>query len=83
MKKKITYSRLYRTKDQYLASTLYAFGLKLDSSEWANNACFFVFEDRKKCEEIVRRYYSGELRIDPRSVWDGFKTIKSIIFGRS
>lgn len=82
MKKQIIYSPLYRTKDQYLASTLYAVGLKLDSSEWIDNACFFVFENESKCNEVVKKYYAGELRIDPRSLWDGFKTIKSIIFSK-
>ena len=79
MKKKI-YSSLYRTKDQYLASTLYALGFKLDSTEWSDGACFFVFEDENKCKEFVSRYFKGELRIDPRNLWEGFKTIKSIIF---
>jgi len=80
MQKKTTYNLLYRTKCQFLASTLYALGLKLDSSEWSNGVCFFVFENQEKCEETVKKYYQGELRLDPRNLWDGFKTIKSIIF---
>ena len=79
MKNQTTNVSLWRTKDQYLASTLYAIGLKLDSSEWFDNACFFVFENEQKCQEVVKKYYAGELRVDPRDLWEGFKTIKSII----
>lgn len=80
MNQKKTYSPLWRTKDQFIASTLYALGLKLDSSEWIDGACFFVFENEPKCLDVVKKYYAGELMVDPRDLWEGFKIIKSIIF---
>lgn len=80
MKKQIQTIPYYKTKDQYLSSTLYAMKLRLDSTEWLNGTCFFVFEDEDKCLNVVKKYYAGELRVDPRFLWEAFKTIKSIIF---
>jgi len=70
----------YKTKDQFLASTLYALGERFLFSEWEDGKCFLYFSDTNKCEEIVAKYYSGQLKIDPRILFDSFKTIKTIIF---
>lgn len=80
MTKKITYSPFYRTKDQFIASTLYSLGEKLDSTEWIDNECYFLFENEPKCKELAKNFYSGGLKIDPRILFNGFKAIKSIIF---
>ena len=70
----------YETKDQYLASTLFALGLKVIKSEWRGRECFFIFSEAEQCQKIIRQYYSGELKADPRIIFDGFKAIKSMIF---
>jgi len=80
MNKKITYNPFYRTKDQFIASTLFAFGRKIDSTEWSNGECYFLFESAQKCQKIANKYYTGELKVDPRVLFDSFKAIKSIIF---
>ena len=72
----------YKTKCQFLASTLYALGQKLTSSEKVDGRVFMFFEDKKKCEEIISRYYSGDLRIDPRKLFDSFVAVKSVIYNR-
>lgn len=82
MTNKITYNLLYRTKCQFIASTLYALGRKLDSTEWLNNECFFVFEDNKECVENIKKYYTGELKLCPRKLFDSFRAIKQIIFNK-
>ena len=38
------------------------------------------FDNKDKCELIVSKYYSGGLKIDPRILFDSFKTIKTNIF---
>ena len=81
MKKGILYNKLYRTKDQFVASTLYALGEKLDSTESENGVVFFVFENGKRCEELVKKYYANDLKVNPRALFDSFRTIKSILFG--
>lgn len=81
--KKTTYSPFFRTKCQFIASTLYALNKKLDSVEWENGECFFLFEDESACREIQGKYYSGGLKVDPRIFTDSFKTIKSILFNKN
>lgn len=82
MNKKMINKSSFRTKDIFISSTLYALGEKLDSSEWVDNECFFIFEDESSCSDIVKKYYSGELKADPRIIFDSFKTIKSILFNK-
>ena len=71
----------FKTKDQFLASTLYALGERFLFSEWEDGKCYLFFDSKNKCELIVSQYYSGKLKIDPRVLFDSFKTIKTIIFG--
>lgn len=73
---------LYKTKDQFISSTLYALGIKLAFSNWEDGKCFLYFKDKNKCDEIVNKYFSGELIVNPRILFDSFKTIKTIIFSK-
>lgn len=77
MKNTIKY---YRSKDIFISSTLYALGEKIDSTEWLNDECWFLFCDETRCEDLVKKYYSGDLKINPRVLFDGFKTCKSLIY---
>ena len=70
----------YKTKCQFLASTLYAQGFLIESIERINGECFFIFENKKNAEKIVRKYYSSDLKVDPRKLFNSFKDIKSMIF---
>lgn len=72
----------YKTKDQFIASTLYALGEGFLFTEWEDNKCYLFFENKNKCEEIVNNYYSGKLKVDPRILFDSFKTVKTIIFNK-
>ena len=80
MTKKIIYSPLFRTKDQFIASTLYAMGEKLDSLERVDRECFFLFENKNKCEQVLKKYFSDELKISPRLLFSSFKDIKTYIY---
>jgi len=79
--KNAKYSPLFRTKCQFIASTLYALGEKLDSTESDGRVLFFIFENKSKCEELVKKYYANDLKVNPRALFDSFRTIKSILFG--
>ncbi len=71
---------IYETKDQFIASTLFAFDFKVTKIEWRGRECFFSFGNEVGCREIVQKYYAGELKIDPRILFDGFKAVKSMLF---
>lgn len=49
----------YKTKDQFLASVLYALGERFLFSEWQDGKCYLYFSDKTKSEEIIAKYYSG------------------------
>jgi hypothetical protein len=74
--------KTYKTKDQFIASTIYSLGGKINSIPREDKECFFVFDNKEQCEMWVIKYYAGELKIDPRLLFDAFKTIKSIIYNK-
>lgn len=71
---------LYRTKDQLTAIVLYASGKKLDSYEWQNGVCSFIFEDSEACEKVMASHYQCALKLSSRGFTEAFSTIKSILF---
>lgn len=73
---------MYKTKDLFIASTIYALGEKLAFSEWEDGKCFLYFENKKNCENLSDKFFSGDLKVDPRVLFDAFKTIKAIIFSK-
>lgn len=75
-------SELFETKDQFIASILYACGQTFRSSGWRNSACYFKFENPEKCERIVSDYYMGDLKVDAKKLFDSLQTIKGIIYGK-
>jgi hypothetical protein len=77
-----TVEELYVTKDQQLASLIYATGHVLDSSYWENGSCYFVFENKKECDQLVSKYYNGLLKINAKSIFDALNTVRSIIYSR-
>lgn len=82
MKKGNQIMEFYKTKDQELASLLYASGQILDSSEWDNGVCYFIFEAKNECERIVGDYYRGLIKLNAKAIFEALKTIKSIIYSR-
>jgi len=82
MNTKTTKTNKYRLKDIFITSTLYALGEKIDSTEWLDGECWFLFCNESKCDELVNKYYANELKVNPRILFDSFKTIKSILFNK-
>lgn len=74
---------LYKTKDQITAILLYASCQILDSNEWENGVCFFIFEDQEACEEVISKHYRGALNLSSKAFIEAFNTIKSILFTSS
>lgn len=72
----------YKTKDHVVASLLYATGQTLESTEWQNGVCYFIFEDINECEDIISKYYKGLINLNAKAIFDGIKTIKSILYSR-
>jgi hypothetical protein len=80
--KKNNYVELYKTKDIYIAATLFACDFEFEETEWTSEECFFVFRDKDKAEEAVRKYFTNELRVSPRLLFDSFKNIKALLYNK-
>lgn len=72
----------YTTKDQQIASLLYAQNQILNSSYWENGVCFFVFQDAPQCRDIIAKHYNGQITLTSKVVFEAIKTIKSILLNR-
>ena len=82
MEKTKQYQNLYKTRDSEHASVLYATKQVLDSSYWENGACFFIFENRDKSEQIIADYYKDKIMVSAKSLMEAIRTIKSIIYSK-
>jgi len=82
MKNKKSRNEVYKTKDIFIASTLFAAEVRLVSTEWLNGECFFCFEDKGKSEDIAKKYFANDLKVSPRKLFNCFKDIKSILFNK-
>ena len=61
------------------AILLYADGRILDSYEWQNGVCWFLYENLDKCDETISNYRKGKLMLNAQSFINSFRTIKSIL----
>jgi len=73
----------YTTVDHKLAATLLALGYKIKSYEEiledGKRKIAFEFEGDGIKEQVLQ-YLSGELKMDPRNLFDSLTTIKNIIY---
>lgn len=74
--------KFYKTKDYLLASVLDCLGVKLDKVQWEDNSLHFFFEDYYDCEQIIDNYYRGELKVNPKSLFDSSRNIRTMIFNK-
>jgi len=81
----------YRTKDVYLASTLLALGYSEYRIERNGKQCFFIFDYDDKgisndisktgLEVTVDEYWTGNLEIDPKKLFNSFRELKTRMYG--
>jgi len=70
----------YQSKDQYLATLLFCLDIPLEKTERKGSIVFFVFQNKGRCEEIIKDYYQNKLNINPKKFVDSLNTIRSLIF---
>jgi hypothetical protein len=81
----------YRTKDVYIASTLIALGYNQYRIERNGKQCFFIFDTdepglsneiaRTGLEVTIDEYWSGNLKVDPKELFNSFKELKTRMYG--
>jgi hypothetical protein len=73
---------IMETKDLYLASLWYAKGVRMVDIRRNGKECYFIFEDKEKCKEIEKRYWSKEEVVIAKEFTDAVKTLKGLLFSR-
>lgn len=73
-------NKLFRTKDLYLASFLYAKHIELARTEKTDRVCWFTFNDFTLCNDLSSTYWAGRGEIPPKAYSDALRSLKDIIF---
>ena len=70
----------YLTRDIYLATILSQSKVPLIRVESNGARAIFIFKASEKIEGLIAKYFNGELRLDPRSIFEDWKALKSMAF---
>jgi hypothetical protein len=70
----------YRTKDLAESSFLLAKGKQLLSIERQGKVCWFVYENKIECEELVNEFLFGNSTISAKTFYEAIQTLKHKIF---
>ncbi|MDD4382993.1 MAG: DUF5659 domain-containing protein [Candidatus Shapirobacteria bacterium] len=74
------YEYLFESKDLAESSFLLAKGKILESIEREGSVCWFVFQDKESCEDLVRKFRFGDSTIQAKKFYEAIQTLKKLIF---
>jgi hypothetical protein len=72
----------YRTKDLSEGSVLLVKQQKLLSIDREGKTCWFIFEDKKSCEQIANQFWFGSCLVNAKSYFEAIQTLKNRIFSQ-
>lgn len=78
--KSILDKNLYRTKELYFASILYALDVKMVEFTREGRVCWFDFADKEKCEDVYKKFISKDLMVNAKRYEEAIRTLKDLIF---
>mgnify|MGYP001561074485 CR=1 FL=1 len=70
----------YSTRDIYISVILKSLNIPLLRIESNGRQGIFVFKSSEALENIISQYFNGELKLNPRTVFDNWKALKSQAF---
>ena len=70
----------FPTRDIYLATILKQSGVNLVRVENHSGRGIFVFQETEKIRDLVSKYFNGSLRLDPKGLFETWKSLKAIAF---
>ena len=73
--------KIFTTSDFQICVVLSALGYKITTIDKSQPRFIFHFENSPKIQPDINKFYSGELRLDPRLVLMHTKLIKDRIHG--
>jgi hypothetical protein len=70
-----------RTSDLALATALCALGVAIEAMQQTDGERqFFIFTKNEKVQDIVNRFWRGELLIEPQAYFNQLKVLKTRIY---
>lgn len=76
------YEKLYKTKDLAEAGFLIAKAITIESIERENGICWFIFQNKEKCEKLVNKFWFGNSTVEARKFYEAIHALKNRIFNR-
>lgn len=70
----------FRTKDIYIGTILLQSGIPILRCEGNGRQGIFVFKASGEIELLIAHYFNGELKVDPRRLFESWKTLKSMAY---
>lgn len=71
---------VYSTKDLSEASLLLTKNQKLIRLNRQGKTVFFVFGDRKECDDLSSQFWFGQCLVNAKSYFEAIQTLKNRIF---
>lgn len=72
--------KLYKTKELYFASVLYALDIKMVNFVREGRICWFGFENKDHCEQVYMKFISKDLHVNAKKYEEAIRTLKDLIF---
>ena len=73
----------FKTRDLYLAVVLKSSGIPITRVESSGPRAVFVFKETGRLDEISIKFFNRELRLEPRSLFVEWRSLKSMAFAAS
>lgn len=72
----------YETKDLAEAAVLLTMRRELVDIKREGSTCWFVFADKKRCEELSKQFFFDTLLVDARTYFEAISRLKNRIFAK-
>jgi len=69
-----------RSRDIYLSTIFKQAGIPIVRVENSTGKAIFVFRAGKEIDELTVKYFNDELRVNPKSLFETWKSLKSMAF---
>ncbi len=70
----------FSTRDIYLASVIRQAGIPILRVEGNGRQGIFVFKSAPQIDGLITKYFNGELRADPKGLFETWKALKAMAF---
>jgi hypothetical protein len=70
----------YETSDLCLSATLLWLGFRLDAVDKGSPKAKFIFQRSEDLNKAIETFWSGEIRVEPKSFFNCIKEIKSRLY---